>query len=213
MWSFLQDEHAACSPSPEYCLAGRFLKLLGDPFNPPCVHWHVFFQVPGRSGSSSAGDFWVNGGFFSLKARLTNLFVSCGYEFWWRPQWAVTNQDFMECHKGFFHVAPVFCFLDFSNVFFFPLPPTWMIRSVLDSQEIVHPINGQVYSDSASTAPGTSLAAGLQKFSAKNFSMVSSHRIHGTNGIFPYIYHKNSTIHVGKHSIHGWYGVCGIPAI
>ena len=39
----------------------------------------------------------------------------------------------------------------------------------------------------------------------------STQTIHGT-GIFPYIYHKKSTIHVGKYYfkyiIHGWYGVC-----
>ena len=30
-------------------------------------------------------------------------------------------------------------------------------------------------------------------------------RIHGTNGIFTYIYHKNQP-NVGKYTIHGWYG-------
>ena len=35
--------------------------------------------------------------------------------------------------------------------------------------------------------------------------MYHSQRIHGT-GIFTYIYHKNQP-HVGKYTIHGWYGI------
>ena len=40
----------------------------------------------------------------------------------------------------------------------------------------------------------------------RSFQLIHTHRIHGTNGIFTYIYHKNQP-NVGKYTIHASYGI------
>ena len=44
---------------------------------------------------------------------------------------------------------------------------------------------------------------GQEDFVSSPGSLGITHTIHGTICIFPYIYHKRSTIHVGKYTIDG----------